>query len=405
MFVVFFVLAFLIRLLIAWKSRMFSMLTRSEMEGIALNVVGSGDYDLFGVPTAYGTPVLPLYLAGLFSIFGTGLLAEIVKVTVTCAVSALRCGLLPVFALEVGLGPRVAALVGSISVLYIGALYTEVNGGVDGPWLAVVLLILIWAIVRMWRDGSWQTRTPWWFFAFCGFSALLNPNLLPVMGAFLLAGAVACPAEARRRYLRQAALVALGILVFLVPWGIRNYLSVGAPIMTRSNFGIEFWVSNGPGRTFDHPYNYETYHPSMSQTEAAKLADVGEVEYSRMRLADGIDWVRANPGGFLRLTAQRFAAWWFPPHPPIFLAPKIVLTLLAFTGLWLMFQRQPLVAWLFLLTWLTFPDVYYIVHWTSRYRYPMDWQILLCASVALVAGYEAVAGRRGHEAAGEAAHA
>jgi hypothetical protein len=94
------------------------------------------------------------------------------------------------------------------------------------------------------------------------------------------------------------------------------------------------------------------------------------------------------------LTAQRFAAWWFPPHPPIFLAPKLVLTLLAFAGLWLMFRHQPIVAWLFLLTWITFPDVYYILHWSSRYRYPMDWQILLCASVALFAAYQAAIKRR-----------
>src|ERR1017187_9420701 len=226
MFVVFFVLALVIRLAIALQSGMFHRLTRTEMEAIALNVAGYGGYDLYGGPTAYSTPVFPLYLA---------------------------------------------ALAGGISVLYIGALDTEISGGVDGPWVAIALLILVWAILRMWRDGSWQARTPWWFFAFCGFCALLNPSLLPIMGGFLLAGAVACPAGARRRYLRQTALVALGIVAFLLPWAIRNYWNVGTPIMTRSNFGIEFWVSNGgPDRTFDHPHNYDTYHPSSSPAEAAK---------------------------------------------------------------------------------------------------------------------------------------
>jgi len=395
MFMVFFVLALVLRLAVALASGMFHYPTRSEMEAIALNVVGYGGYDLFSGPTAYGTPVYPLYLAGLFGIFGTGLLAQIVKVTITCVVSALRCGLVPLFAIDAGLDPGIGALAGGISVIYISAVYTELSGGVDGPFVAIALLILVWAILRMWRDGSWQTRTPWWFFAFCGFCALLNPSLLPVMGGLLLAGAVACPAGARRRYLRQTALVALGILAFLLPWAIRNYGSVGAPIMTRSNFGIEFWVSNGgPDRTFNHPYNYDTYHPSQSPLEAAKLADLGEVEYSHMRLQDGIDWVRAHPGGFLRLTAERFAAWWFPPIPVILLPLKLAVTLLAFAGLWLMFRRQPMVAWLFLVTWMTFPDVYYIVHWSTRYRYPMDWQILLCASVALFAAYQAAIARR-----------
>ena len=217
MFMVFFVLALVLRLAVALASGMFHYPTRSEMEAIALNVVGYGGYDLFSGPTAYGTPVYPLYLAGLFGIFGTGLLAQIVKVTITCVVSALRCGLVPLFAIDAGLDPGIGALAGGISVIYISAVYTELSGGVDGPFVAIALLILVWAILRMWRDGSWQTRTPWWFFAFCGFCALLNPSLLPVMGGLLLAGAVACPAGARRRYLRQTALVALGILAFLLP--------------------------------------------------------------------------------------------------------------------------------------------------------------------------------------------
>ncbi len=409
MFVVFFVLALVFRfaIVLALKFHDFAERdilnehVRTEMEAIAFNVAEFGSYELNGVPTAHSTPVFPLYLAGIYSIFGTGLLAQIVKITLTCAVSAVRCGLVPLFAIDAGLDPRVGVLAGGISVLYIGAVQTDISGGVDGPFVAIALLILVWAVLRMWRDGSWKTRTPWLFFAFCGFCALLNPNLLPVLGAFLLAGGVACPAAARRRYLRQTALLVLCILVFLMPWAIRNYWTLGTPILTRSNFGLEFWVSNGPGRTFDLSYDYAQFHPSSSPIEAKTLVRLGEVEYNRLRLTETINWVRAYPGEFIRLTAQRFAAWWFPPRPAILLAPLLVLTLLSFTGLWLMFRHHPLVAWLFLLTWLTFPDVYYIVQWTRRYRYPMDWQTVLCASVALFAAYQAVAARSfGHKAAG-----
>src|ERR1017187_9439686 len=54
---------------------------------------------------------------GYSTIFGTGLLAQFVKVTITCAVSALRCGLLPLFAIDAGLDPRIGAGAGSMSVL------------------------------------------------------------------------------------------------------------------------------------------------------------------------------------------------------------------------------------------------------------------------------------------------
>jgi len=356
-----------------------------------------GEYRLYGVPSAYCTPVFPLYLAGLYIVFGTGVLAQTVIAAVACIASALRCGLAPLFALDAGFGRKIAAIAGCLSVIYVSAVDTEVSGGVDGPFVALALLVLIWVVMRLWRDGSWQTRTPWRFFLFCGFCGLLSPTLLPVMGGFLIAGAIACPPKTRPRYFRQAALAVAGILLFLLPWAIRNDLELGAPVLTRSNFGIEFWVSNGPGRTFDHPKNYGTYHPSTNVFEAAKVAELGEVEYSRVKLAEGMEWVRANPRGFLRLTGQRIAAWWFPPHPPILLAPKLVLMLAAFAGLWLMFRSRPVVACLFLITWLTFPDVYYVIHWTSRYRFPMEWQIVLCASVALLAAWQAAVPSR-HEA-------
>jgi hypothetical protein len=389
MFVAFFVPALLLRLAIAAETGVFHHIGRTEMEGIAMNVAAFGNYALYFGPTAYCTPVYPLFLAGLYRLLGMGLLAHAVNVTLSCAVSALRCGLVPLLAIDAGLGRGVAVFAGSIGVFYIGALDTEIVGGLDGPFVAIALLVLVWAVMRMWRGRSWQTRTPWWFFAFCGFSALLNPSLLPVMGGLLVAGAVACPAPARKRYLIQAALAVVGVLAFLLPWAVRNYRTLGAPILTRSNFGTEFWVSNGPDRTFDHPYNYGTYHPSQNSYEASQVYRFGEVEYNRLRFAEAIQWVRDHPGQYLRLTAERIAAWWFPPRPRIVLGPKLVLTLLAFAGLWLMFRRQPPVAWLFLITWITFPDVHYLVQWSSRYRYPMDWQIVLCASVALSAAWQA----------------
>jgi hypothetical protein len=394
MFVAFFVAALFFRLAVAARSHMFNWLERSEMETIAINVAQFGDYSLYDTPTAHSTPVFPLFLAGIFSLCGTGVLAQSVNTILACTVSALRCGLVPLFALDAGFNRGTAVLSGCLGVVYIGSLETEVSGKVDGPFVAIAMLVLIWAAMRMWRDRSWQTRTPWWFFAFCGFSVLLNPGLLAVMGGLALAGAAACPSEMRKRYGRQAALAALAILTFLLPWAYRNYLELGAPILTRSNFGMEFWVSNGPGRTFTVAENAERFHPSGNPAEAAAIANLGEAEYNRLKLAEAIGWIRNHPGDFLRLTAIRTAAWWFPPRPPIVLAPKLVLTLLAFAGLWLMFRRQPLVAWLFLITWSTFPDVHYLIQWIGRYRTPMDWQILLSAAVTLSAAWQAALGSR-----------
>ena len=397
MFLAFFIMAFLFRLAVAAGSGMYHWMARSEVEIIAMNVAEFGDYNLYSSPTAHSTPVFPLLLAGIFSIFGTGVLAQAVNTVLACAVSAVRCGLVPLFAMDAGFDPKIGAIAGGLSVVYFGSLFTEISGKVEGPYSALALLFLIWMVMRMWRDGSWQTRTPWWFLGLCGFSALLNPSLIAVMVGLLVAGAVACPRNARPRYFRQAALVVGAIFAFLLPWAVRNYLSLGSPILTRSNFGLEFSVSNGPGKTYDLKNNDESLHPSGNEAEATKVADLGEVEYNRMKLAETMQWIRAHPGDFLLLTAERVAAWWFPPYPRLLMAPKIAISLAAFAGLWLMFRRQPLVACLFLITWITYPNIYYVIQWIGRYRCPMDWQVLVCASVALFAAWQAIRPR--HEAA------
>lgn len=385
-----FVAAFLFRLAVAAESGMFERIIRTETEGIALNVANSGQYALYFSPTAYDTPIFPFFLAGLFRLFGSGSLDLALNVILACLVCSLRCVLVPMFAIEAGLEPGAALIAGWIGVLYIGALETEVRPGLDGPFVALALLGLLWAALRIWRSGSWRTRTHWGYFLFCGFAALFNPSVLPVIAGILVAGAIACPAAARQRYFGQAALAVAGVVIFIAPWAIRNDLTLGAPILTRSNFGTEFWVSNGPDRTFDHPYNYGTYHPSQNPEEARRVGELGEVEYNRLKFAEGLEWVRSDPGAYLSLTAIRFVSWWFPPRPLILLPLKLVISLLAFAGLRMMFRVSPIAAWLIVITWITFPDIYYLVQWSSRYRYPMDWQLLLCASLAIYAGWQAL---------------
>ncbi|MGD0693297.1 MAG: hypothetical protein ABSB82_00420 [Terriglobia bacterium] len=395
-----FLVAFVFRLAVVWETGLFRGLPgRTEVERIAHSVVAYGEYGnpytLHTGATAHSTPVYPLFLAGLFALFGTGVLTEIVRTTITCAISALRCALVPLFALDAGLDPRTAALAAGLSVFYIPALETEVRGTTDGAWLALVLIAVIWASLRIWRSRSWQSRTSWWFFALCGFAALLDSSILPLIGGLLMAGAIACPVGFRKRYLRQVLFLSLSIFLFLLPWAVRNHFTLNKLIWTKSNFGLEFWMSNGPERAFDLATNMgDPYlHPSHSVQEARLVQDLGEVRYNQQKMEEAMAWVRANPGEFLHLTFERIVAWWFPPGPNFAVqAAKICLSLLAFAGLAFLFRTQPLAAWLFLLTWITYPDVYYVLQWSSRYRFPMEWQLLMCGSVPLAIAYGTLTG-------------
>jgi len=83
------------------------------------------------------------------------------------------------------------------------------------------------------------------------------------------------------------------VIGFLSPWAIRNQIRLGKLIWTRSNFGLEFWLSMGPCRDFDMRTNFSVVqHPSVDLPEALLVRQLGEVQYHRLKLAEAEAWVR-----------------------------------------------------------------------------------------------------------------
>ncbi|MGA9861264.1 MAG: hypothetical protein WBQ19_04055, partial [Terriglobales bacterium] len=275
---------------------------------------------------------------------------------------------------------------GILAAIYISALQTELRGNWDGPWQALVLLMLIWMTIRIWSEHSWLQRTPHLYLVLWGVAILLQPAFLPVLVLFLLVGLMAAPTSARRRYLQQSLALLFVVSAFLAPWVIRNDLRFGELICTRSNFGLELWLSNGPGRASDMQTNlgFDVPHPSTNLREAQRVLQLGEWQYNQMKLREAETWIRSNPGEFAHLTALRFVAWWFPPARNIFHRVfGLGFSVLALVGLGLMFRIKPLVAWLFLLTWMSFPTIYYLIQWSSKYRYAMEWELVVCAALTI----------------------
>lgn len=386
-FVWFFVAAFLIRIAVAWYTGHLTHMVRTEMFEIARSIAAAGEFGnpyagLTG-PTAHSTPPFPLLLAAIIATLKTADLVQPAISLLACAASALRCALVPLFVQDAGLGRGAVIGSGVLSTLYIGALQTEVGGALDGPYVAMSLLAILWMSLRLWRTASWIGTTPWTFFALCGFSTLLNPQVLPVIAGIVAAAFIASPAPWRKRLIAQSGLLAATIFVFLLPWGIRNSRELGSFILTRSNLGLELWLSNGPDRTYDLPGNYGRLHPTANTKERARVSLLGEVAYNSEKLNEASGWIRENPTDFARLTLRRAFAWWFPPGHWALSSVKWFLSLLALGGLVILWTRHRLSAALFAATWLTFPTLYYAIQWTSRMRYPMDWQLLVSAAVAL----------------------
>jgi hypothetical protein len=187
-------------------------------------------------------------------------------------------------------------------------------------------------------------------------------------------------------------------LVIVLPWLIRSYHVFHRPVFLRDNLGLELAVSNNDRAQFSYALNsvaggcFANNHPNESYREARRAASLGEPAYNQLRLHEALNWIGNNRPRFLRLTIERFTAFWFPNATGNPLYPgnvsreeqiTTVFTLLSLPGLVLIWRMNRYAAGLLVL-WLTcFPLVFYFVQFEARYRYPILWATLLPGSYVI----------------------
>jgi hypothetical protein len=227
-----------------------------------------------------------------------------------------------------------------------------------------------------------------------GVGMMCSANLLLVYLTFAALFAIAALRTRRRGAWRLLAVMSLGVLLAITPWTIRNYRAFHTLVFMRTNFGLEFSLSNNPeahvlyvdNDTVEFTNNYfQRHHPSLNREQAEEVARVGEIAYNRALLHQTLDWIRANPGHFTSMTLARIAYFWFTPYDRqvwknFLLTPW---TILAACGLWLMVGRYLELGSLVLAVWIGFPLVHYVVETDTRYRYPIDWTVTFLAVFAL----------------------
>jgi Na+-transporting NADH:ubiquinone oxidoreductase subunit NqrB len=99
---------------------------------------------------------------------------------------------------------------------------------------------------------------------------------------------------------------------------------------------------------------------------------------------EAIDWIRTHPARFRQLTAQRIAYFWFRPSnaPAVDFFP-FIWPLLGAYGLALLWPQNRPVAAVILSTWICSQLPYLFVQVSPRYRYPIDWSLLLMSMFAI----------------------
>ena len=362
----------------------------AEMELIAKSLAQTGSfanpYYLPTGPTAHHAPLYPFLLSLIFRVWGYGTSAAMAMAAMGITFAAAQYALLPALAVEGGLPVEAGMLAGAIGVIPFRIL-KEVRW--EASMSGLILVLCTWLAVRWLRTFRMTALTGILF----GLAMIAMPTFLPVL--LLLAGWAAWRGIRRHEthVLRAAAVLLACAAVGVSPWVARNYLRFHQFVFVRSNYPLEFSLSNHDGvyplaadnYSIGYPNNFMTLrHPWSNANEARLVQTMGEIAYNHARLAESLQWCERHPAQFLKLTAERFRLFWFPSGEAQRVKGWLMdaLTLAGLIGVVLLWKRSGVLAAPIAAILIGFPLPYYFVQIDTRYRYPLDWCLYLGAAYA-----------------------
>jgi len=382
-----FIAALALRITLLFAAPNYNRLPPMEMERIARSFALKGEladpYVLPTGPTAHALPLYPLLLGSIYRVWGTGSAGQAAQGIFSCTLAALRCALLYPLVLFLGLGDRTAMLSSVLSCLYIPAFATEIRGGWDAPLTALFLMAIVCLAIRLMRNRNLTIRSAAACGAFLGLATLLSATLLAVAVGFLVLGAW----HFRTQFWRYALWCTISLVVValcLLPWGLRNRRELGEMVWLRSDLGFELWQAYHDHAGYGALDSNNLLGPASNVQSAEQVRILGEIRYNRMLKEDAVQWIRSHPARAAQLFLGHVFYFWFPPgQTPLIRLLRASLTLAAFAGLLLLLLDGAPAVYILAAVWVFFPLIYYVVYWSSRYRYPMEWTLLIAASSAI----------------------
>jgi hypothetical protein len=366
--------------------------TATETGAVAKTLFETGAYaDPYIVstgPTAHPQPIYTGMISLIYHLFGITLTAGYVRCFLAIMSFSAMYAMIPWFAGKVGVGKEAGMLGGLAGAVIPQQSLNEMIGwSANEPLAAIALGLLLVAFLQRWTDTRHSFIGSLLFGMGWGVAFHFMPALLLVMLS-CIAFELWWRKDRRKRFLSLAMVV--GVALACLPWTWRNYTTFHELFFIRNNFGLELRLGNHEGaaadmEVMDRREGSSMRHPGNNREEALKVRELGEMEYMRQAKREAVEWIEAHPAEFLRLTALRVIHFWFGPlHQPLIAAGISLLTILAFLGVKRTFpaltipQRAAL-----LIPLATFPLIYYVVAYMSRYAVPINWLLLMLAGAVV----------------------
>jgi 4-amino-4-deoxy-L-arabinose transferase-like glycosyltransferase len=255
-------------------------------------------------PTAFRPPAYPLFLAGVYVLFGHHYeavrLIQALLDAVTCLVFYFVAKRL--FDQRVGFVAACGLSVYPLQIYMVNQFYSETLSFLFQMivlWLAVLLakgsrgvISLLLGVLLAATVLTRPTATLW----------------IPLMLLWVLY------INLKARKITDFVLVSLGLALAFGPWTVRNYLEFREFIPIASLGGVGVWAGNNPlseggGMLPDKTTWGGEDYPEFGWYGWAGLT---EAQSSQRFLQKGLTWIKENPGDFLALAPKKLLRLWSP---------------------------------------------------------------------------------------------
>lgn len=361
-----------------------------EYGQIAWNIVQGHGYswDFEGrfplAPTAYSPALYTYSLVPWFALFGVNLIGPRLMHAVLLAAVAW-------FLYKIGerlINRRVGLLAAAIWAIYPEMIFLGMRIAPENLMFPL-MMAMMW-FVQAPREAMFG-RTALMGGALTGLAAWTNPSLQLL--------AIIVPAHwwinghlKSRQGLRRLALFAIGGIIIVAPWTIRNYIRFGAFVPLRTAFAYNVWRGNHPGAT-GTVYTFEgrNIDEAMDPAYAAYVEQhmvPDEIERDRFFAREVERFISERPLDYIRLSLRRLGYFWWRDRTHaltgnvFYWMPWLLILMLAAVGLYSI--RSHWRAWsLWLMPIVGFMLLFSLTVYAPRYRMTIYPSMFLLAAVGV----------------------
>lgn len=297
-----FLIALALRVLYILQGHEVPPLDTPDYDGIALNLLQGHGFIVRGMQ-AWRPPLYPVFLAGIYGLFGYHHLA--VKL-LQALIGALMVPVLYWTGREVegeglSLGEGVGKI-GALLMVFYGPFVGRTNEVMTETVFAFLLVTMGLLLIRGMRCEGYRNEI--------GGGILLGLAILT--RAILLGFTIVLPLlglfRRRARMAKKMAVASCCALFVVLPWTVRNYMVFRAFVPVSTMGGFVFSRSN-------------SFLPDWKQERAwwftVEFAEQipSEIERDRYWWREGWRFIRSHPGFYLRLVGEKFLRLWYVFHP------------------------------------------------------------------------------------------